>query len=77
MQAAVSLLARDRTTLIVAHRLATVMNADRIVVLDGGEVMDVGTHAELLGRSVLYARYAELQFNRPADEQPPALKSVT
>jgi len=45
--------------------------------LDGGEVIDVGTHAELLQRSGLYARYAELQFNHPTDDQAPALKSVT
>ncbi|MEE9253775.1 MAG: ABC transporter transmembrane domain-containing protein, partial [Pseudomonadales bacterium] len=75
VQEAVSRLARDRTTLIVAHRLATVMNADRIVVLDGGEVIDVGTHGELIGRSPLYARYAELQFSQPGEEAA-ALKSL-
>lgn len=69
VQEAVAKLARDRTTLIVAHRLATVVNADRIVVLDGGEVIDSGTHAELVGRNPLYARYVELQFRQPSDEE--------
>lgn len=76
VQEAVARLARNRTTVVVAHRLATVMNADRIVVLDGGEVIDAGTHAELISRSPLYARYAELQFRHGADEEPVALKSV-
>jgi ATP-binding cassette subfamily B protein len=51
-----------RTTLIIAHRLATVVKADRIIVLDNGRVAATGTHAELLAQGGLYARLAELQF---------------
>ena len=53
----------NRTTLIIAHRLATVLSADRIVVLDDGHVVAVGTHVELLEASPLYARLAALQFD--------------
>lgn len=62
MQAALETLMKDRTTLIIAHRLATIVNADRIVVLDGGRVVEEGTHEELLRREGLYARLAALQF---------------
>ena len=62
MQAALDAAMRGRTTLVIAHRLATVVNADRIVVLDAGRVVDSGTHAELLARSGLYARLAAAQF---------------
>lgn len=55
-------LMRDRTTLIIAHRLATVLEADRIVVLDQGRIQAVGRHAELLQSSPLYRRLADLQF---------------
>jgi len=55
-------LARGRTTLVIAHRLATVRHADRIVVLERGRVHAVGTHAELLRASELYAHLAKLQF---------------
>jgi ATP-binding cassette subfamily B protein len=51
-----------RTTLVIAHRLATVLRADRIVVLDQGRVVDEGKHADLVARGGLYARLAELQF---------------
>jgi ATP-binding cassette subfamily B protein len=51
-----------RTTLVIAHRLATVQNADRIVVMDGGVVVEEGRHAELIARGGLYAHLAELQF---------------
>jgi ATP-binding cassette subfamily B protein len=53
---------RGRTTLVIAHRLATVLAADRIVVMDQGRVVEEGSHAELLARDGLYARLARLQF---------------
>jgi ATP-binding cassette subfamily B protein len=51
-----------RTSLVIAHRLATVMEADRIIVMDGGRVVEEGSHAELSARGGLYARLARLQF---------------
>jgi ATP-binding cassette, subfamily B, bacterial MsbA len=63
VQQALSNLMKGRTTLVIAHRLATVRNADRIVVLDGGEVKETGTHEELLRRPrSVYRRLYELQF---------------
>ena len=56
-------LMRDRATLVIAHRLATVRSADRIVVLDGGRIVAEGTHADLSEGGGLYARLADLQFN--------------
>jgi ATP-binding cassette subfamily B protein/subfamily B ATP-binding cassette protein MsbA len=61
-------LAAGRTTLIIAHRLSTIRHADRIVVLQDGSVVELGTHAELLARQTLYARLYELQVGLVAAE---------
>ena len=53
---------QSRTTIVIAHRLATVLRADRIVVMENGQVVDQGTHGELVARGGLYARLAKLQF---------------
>ena len=63
MQSALANLMEGRTTLVIAHRLATVRDADRIVVLEGGEVREVGRHEELLRREGgIYNRLHDLQF---------------
>ena len=62
MQHAIDDLAKDRTTLIVAHRLATVKKADRIVVFEEGQIVASGTHESLVKEGGLYARLAKLQF---------------
>jgi ATP-binding cassette, subfamily B, bacterial MsbA len=62
IQAALAQLVRNRTTFVIAHRLSTVEQADRIVVLDAGEVVESGTHAELLARDGRYAQLYRLQF---------------
>jgi ATP-binding cassette subfamily B protein len=66
VQEALERLMRDRTTLIIAHRLATVLKADRIVVMDHGRIVGSGTHHELIATNPLYARLAALQFNADA-----------
>ncbi|GMV05531.1 MAG: ABC transporter ATP-binding protein [Gemmatimonadota bacterium] len=62
VQDALERLMEDRTTLVIAHRLSTVIRADRIVVLDGGGIVDAGSHAQLLGRSPVYQRLYQRQF---------------
>ena len=68
VQDALAPLMRGRTTLIIAHRLATVQSVRRIVVMDNGHVVAGGTHAELVRRGGLYARLAALQFDAPAED---------
>jgi ATP-binding cassette subfamily B protein len=63
VQAALDSAMQGRTTLVIAHRLATVQRADRIVVLDKGRLVEQGTHEQLVSQGGLYARLAALQFN--------------
>jgi ATP-binding cassette subfamily B protein len=71
IQQALTRLMQGRTTLVIAHRLATVKSADRIAVIEQGKLVAIGKHAELVTSSPLYARLAELQFNSEVAE--PAL----
>lgn len=63
VQSALETLMAERTTIVIAHRLATVLKADRIIVMDQGTVVETGRHEELVKRGGLYARYAALQFD--------------
>jgi ATP-binding cassette, subfamily B, bacterial len=63
VQSALENLMKNRTTLVIAHRLATVLNADRIVVIDKGEIVTQGTHAQLMKEDGLYAKLAKMQFD--------------
>lgn len=72
VQRALSNLIRDRTTIVIAHRLSTVRRADRIVVMESGRIVETGTHTELLARGGLYRHLYELQF---ADEEEEAIVS--
>ncbi len=65
-------LSKNRTTLVIAHRLSTVRDADRIVVMEAGQIVDQGTHRDLLARGGLYARYIELQISRDTPRTDPA-----
>ena len=68
VQAALESAMKDRTTLVIAHRLATVQRADRIIVMEAGRIVEIGTHAQLSEAGGLYARLAALQFDQtPAD----------
>jgi len=62
VQAALETLMQGRTSLVIAHRLSTIEKADRIVVLQKGEVVEMGTHGELLARNGVYAQLHQIQF---------------
>ena len=66
VQAALESAMKDRTTIVIAHRLATVQRADRIVVMDAGQIVEQGTHAELVAQGGLYSRLAAMQFGLEA-----------
>ena len=66
VQSAISNLVRNRTTIVIAHRLSTVRRANMIVVMEAGRIIETGTHAELLARGGQYKKLYELQF---ADEE--------
>ena len=66
IQEAIDSLTANRTTLVIAHRLATVRNASRILVIENGKLVAEGTHAQLLNTSPLYARLSKLQFSAPS-----------
>lgn len=72
VQQALETLMEGRTTLVVAHRLSTIRNADQILVLDQGRIVEQGTHAELLAQGGVYRRLYELQFSRQASAGDPA-----
>lgn len=76
VQQALDRLMQGRTTLIIAHRLSTVLSADRVVVLDSGRAVESGTHAELLSRGGIYHKLVERQFAAaPAAPIPPTVQS--
>jgi ATP-binding cassette, subfamily B, bacterial len=66
IQEALERITKDRTTLVIAHRLATVRNADRILVIDDGRIVGSGAHGQLINASPLYAKLAKLQFTAPS-----------
>jgi ATP-binding cassette, subfamily B, bacterial len=66
VQTALEHLMRGRTTLVIAHRLATVLKADRILVIEDGRIVEEGTHRSLVGKGGTYARLAKLQFETGA-----------
>ena len=67
VQKALTLLMQDRTTLVIAHRLATILKADRILVVDGGEIVEEGAHSTLVRKNGIYARLARLQFDHGSE----------
>ena len=69
IQDALDVLMKDRTTLVIAHRLSTVEKADRIVVLDSGRIVESGTHSELIAQEGQYAALYRMQFNTETNDE--------
>lgn len=76
VQNAFESLSKDRTTLVVAHRLATVKNSDRILVMEQGQIIAQGTHSELISQGGLYSRLAQLQFSEDFNSEKKLKKIV-
>jgi subfamily B ATP-binding cassette protein MsbA len=77
VQDALEHLMQDRTTIVIAHRLSTIESADRIVVLDQGEIAEIGTHAELLAKGGIYANLHSIQYSLVGGEPDHALQPVS
>jgi ATP-binding cassette subfamily B protein len=66
IEKAINTLIADRTSIVIAHRLSTIQRADKIIMLDKGEIKEIGTHSELLAKGGFYAKLHQMQFERKA-----------
>ena len=76
VQEAIAELCKGRTTIVIAHRLSTIMHADRILVIEGGQIVESGRHEELLRRGGRYASFYRLQLQHDADSPAPAAAAL-
>jgi len=76
IQAALDELSRGKTVIAIPYRPATVLTADRVLLMDAGRILDAGTHDELMGRSEVYRQLYELQFHAPDLASPSILATV-